>query len=77
MKRRTAGIGLIFTAAMLYASRFITAALFGSGAMSWNKDFFRSLLQYTDQGLTTVSIIALVAGLIYLVWAEIETAKKS
>ncbi|MBN2048561.1 MAG: hypothetical protein JW750_12020 [Anaerolineaceae bacterium] len=76
MSRRTTGAVLIFTAAFLYAAKFIAAATFGSGLNNWNSDLFRSMLRYVDQGLTPASVIALIAGIIYLIWAEIEEKKK-
>ena len=76
MSRRTTGMGFIFVAAMLYAVRFIAAAIYGSGMPgSWSNELFRGLLQYVDQGLTTFSIIALAAGVLYLVWAELASRK--
>jgi hypothetical protein len=71
-------IGAIFIAisALLYATRFIAAAIWGSGFSSWNSENFLALLGYVDQGLTAWSMTALVVGLIYLVWGEIETLRK-
>lgn len=71
MSRRTAGIYLICAGAMLYATQFLTAAIFGSGVASWNQDIFNSMIQATDQGLQVWSKIAFGVGLFYLAWAEV------
>lgn len=71
MSRRIAGISLLGIAALLYATRYLAAAIFGSGVASWDADLFRAMLQYVGGGLTTWSTVALVAGLLYLLWAEI------
>ena len=67
MSRRITGVILIGISAFLYGTRFIAAAIWGSGFSSWNADNFRSLLGYVDQGLTPWSIAALVLGLLLLV----------
>jgi hypothetical protein len=72
MSRRITGISFIAISAFLYATRFFAAAIWGSGFSSWNTENFLALLGYVDQGLSTWSIIALVVGLLYLVWGEIE-----
>jgi hypothetical protein len=72
MSRRTAGVSFVAIAALLFTTRYCAAAIWGSGFTSWNAEHFTNLLGYVDQGLTTWSIVALVSGLIYLVWAEID-----
>ena len=76
MSRRMTGVIFIAISALLYATRFIAAAIWGSGFSSWNSENFLALLGYVDQGLTAWSIAALVVGLIYLAWGEIETLRK-
>jgi hypothetical protein len=72
MYRRITGVTFIAISALLYTARFIAAAIWGSGFSSWNAENFLGLLEYVDQGLTTWSIIALVIGLVYLVWGEVN-----
>lgn len=76
MSRRGTGLGFISIAAFLYSTRFIAAAIFGSGVQSWDTDLFSAMLGYVDQGLSTVSVISLIAGIAYLVWAEIADIRK-
>jgi hypothetical protein len=72
MSRRTTGVIFVGISAFLYATRFIAAAIWGSGFSSWNAENFRALLEYVDQGLTPWSIAALVLGLLFLIWGEIN-----
>lgn len=71
MTRRTAGVHLIGIGAFLYATRYISAAIWGSGYASWSAQLYSGLLGYVDQGLTTWSIISIVGGMVFLVWGEI------
>ena len=72
MSRRTTGVTLLAVAALLYSTRYLAAAIFGSGISSWDADLFRAMLQYVGQGPVTWSLAALVTGILYLVWAEVE-----
>lgn len=77
MSRRTTGNTLLVIAALLYSVRYVAAAIFGSGVTSWNKSLFNSMLSSVGSELVTLSAIALVAGISFLVWAELETLWKS
>jgi len=70
MGRRVVGLGFCFIAAFLYATRYISAAIFGSGVSSWDSTLFTSMLQYVGNSLTILSVIALIIGVIYLILAE-------
>lgn len=76
MSRRSTGTILVAVSAFLYATHFVAAAIFGSGVSSWNADLFRAMLQYTDQGLHTAGLFALIGGIFYLVWAEFSAVKR-
>ena len=77
MSKRSAGVVLLGISAFLYSMRTLAAALFSSGVQSWNADLFRSMISYIDQGvMLNASIIALVAGIFYLLWAEISALRK-
>lgn len=67
------GVGALFclTAAILFSARYIAAALFLSGVSSWNQDLFAAGLNYVGTPLVALSVIALLAGIGYLVWAEV------
>jgi len=77
MTRRTTGTLLLVISAMLYSARFLAAAIFGSGMMGWSTENFQALLQYVGPDLTHWSLAALVFGVLYLIWAEVEAIKKS
>ncbi len=59
-------------AAVLYASRFLAAAIFMTGLSSWSHELFEAGLNYIGSSLLTLSVISLVVGVVYLVWAELK-----
>jgi hypothetical protein len=79
MTRRTTGTVFVGIAAFLFSIRYIAAALYGSG-INLNNEFsreaFQSFLSYVGNLPLTLSIIYLVIGIIYLMWAELEDRKK-
>jgi hypothetical protein len=72
MHRRTAGMMFIGIAAFLYATKYISAALFASNVSSWDRSLFRTMLSYVGNGPILFSILSLIMGLVYLVTAEFE-----
>ncbi len=78
MSRRGAGITFIAISALFYITRYISAGLylvsFDTG--SWNSEIFSNFLAYVDQGLTSLSIAALIIGIVYLVWAEVASLRE-
>ncbi|MDQ7793816.1 MAG: hypothetical protein RDU89_05305 [bacterium] len=72
MSRRATGVAFCAIAALLYAARYLAAAIWGSGVSSWSRELFESLLQYVGAPLVTLSLLALAAGVAYLAWAEHE-----
>lgn len=75
MNRRAAGVCFCAIAAVLFAARYLTAAIFGSGVMSWDAGLFRAMLEYVGTPLLTLSILSLVAGIAYLIFSEIKKEK--
>lgn len=71
MSRRTTGVVFCFIAALLYATRYLAAAIFGSGVSSWDAELFRAMLQYVGDGPVVLTILALTIGVAYLVWDEV------
>lgn len=76
MSRRTTGTILLIISAFLYGVRYVSAAIFGSGVNSWNENLFHAMLGYIGNGPKILSILALIAGLFYLIWAELEGVNK-
>lgn len=72
MNRRAAGVCFCVIAAMLFAARYIVAAIFGSGVSSWDAGLFRAMLEYVGPSLLTLSILSLIVGVFYLVFSEIK-----
>ena len=75
MNRRAAGVCFCAIAAVLFAARYLTAARFGSGVLSWDAGLFRAMLEYVGTPLLTLSILSLVAGIAYLIFSEIKKEK--
>jgi hypothetical protein len=72
MSRRAAGVYLIGCAVLLQAARYVSAAVFGSNVSSWNADLFQAMLQYVGSGLKVWSLVLLIVGIVYLLWAEMQ-----
>lgn len=73
MNKRGAGICFCFIAALLFSAKYISAAIFGSGVSSWNSQLYGAMLSYIGKGLDIASVLALIAGIIYLFMAENES----
>lgn len=78
MSKRGAGVAFIAIAAFLFSAKYISAAIFGSGVLSWNEELFNAMLSYVGSPLSVCSIIALIIGVAYIAWGEYEefTIKK-
>lgn len=76
MNKRGAGVVFCLLAGLLFAARYITAAIFMSNVSSWDKELFAAGLEYQGNGLLIFSVISLLAGIAYLIWAEIEEKGK-
>lgn len=72
INRRFAGVVFCFISAFLFSMRYISAAIFGSNVSSWSSELFNIMFKSIGNELTTASVIALIAGIIYLILAEIE-----
>ena len=76
MSRRATGTILLMISAILYSVRYLSAAIFGSGVSSWDQGLFNAMLEYVGDSPKNLSVLALIAGIIYLIWAEIEGTNK-
>ncbi len=72
MNKRGTGTILCLIAGLLYATKYVTAAIFMSGVSTWDESLFQSGLLCVGNGLSTFSVISLIIGIAYLVWAEID-----
>lgn len=72
MNKRATGAAFCAIAALLFAARYIAAAIFMSNDSSWSANLFAAGLEYVGVGLPIASGIALAVGIFYLAWAEME-----
>ncbi|WP_341280396.1 hypothetical protein [Paenibacillus sp. FSL H8-0537] len=72
MNKRKTAVTLMSISAFLYGTRYISAAIFGSNIASWNEELFHNMLSYIGPEPLRWSKYALILGIIYLVWAEVE-----
>lgn len=74
MSRRAAGVTFCAIAAFLYGLRYEIAVQlyvgFRPGEVS--ADTMGLYLSYAGTSLLTASIVALIAGIVFLVWAEVD-----
>ena len=76
MNRRGTGAIFCLIGSLLFAARYITAAIFMSNVSSWDSLLFAAGLEYQGDGLLIFSVISLIIGAVYLVWAELEERKR-
>ncbi|MFF2157634.1 hypothetical protein ACFVVQ_20285 [Paenibacillus chitinolyticus] len=75
INRRGTGVSLIAISAFLISSKYISAAIFGSGTANWDEQLFRAMLSSVGTTLSYCSVLALIIGIIYLVWGEYDELK--
>ena len=75
MDKRGTGTVFCLIAAILFSTRYIAAAIFMSGVSSWDSGLFSSGLEYVGTPLLWGSIISLIIGVSYLLWAERSKSK--
>ncbi len=76
MSRRTAGVGLIGIAALIYSARVIATGIITAQFTNVNSQVFGNYLEFTDQGISWLTMVAVLAGIGFLIWAEIADWKK-
>ena len=71
------GIGAIFCliSAVLMSARYIAAAIFMSNVVSWDSSLFQAGLSYVGSPLKVAAIIALIAGICFLVYGVVRDLK--
>ncbi|NPV71051.1 MAG: hypothetical protein HPY55_10470 [Firmicutes bacterium] len=77
MSRRGAGVALVAVAAFLQATRYLSAAVFGSGISSWSSELFDAMFRYVGPDLSRMALLSLSAGVVYLLWAEITERRSA
>ena len=73
------GVGAVFCliAALLMAAKYLAAAIFMSGVVSWSRELFRSGLEHVGPPLSIAAVIALVLGVAFLVWGIVQDVNAS
>lgn len=72
MKREYIGLGFCAISAFLFASRYVAAGAYGSGVGTYGPDTYQDMFQYVGSDLTVAAIVALVAGVVLIVWGELS-----
>lgn len=79
MTRRLVGMFFISISTILFSMRYIAAAIYGAGISinnEYSKEVFHRNLLYIGNLPLILSIISLVLGTIYLIWAEFEIERE-
>lgn len=78
LKMNNKGVGAVFCliAAILISARYMTAAIFMSGVTSWDASLFAAGLEYVGPFLAVLAAVALVVGILFLVYGIYEDKKK-
>lgn len=73
------GIGTVFCfiSAILISAKYISAAIFMSGVNTWDATLFAAGLEYVGPFLPIASILALLAGILFLGYGIYEDIKKN
>lgn len=71
------GVGAVFCliAAILMSARYIAAALFMSNVASWDRELFQAGLSYVGSPLKIAAVIALAAGVCFLLYGVFRDVK--
>ncbi len=72
------GVGAVFCliAAILISARYMTTAIFLSGTTSWDAGLFAAGLEYVGPFLAVLAAVALIVGILFLVYGIYEDKKK-
>ncbi|WP_353097499.1 hypothetical protein [Tissierella praeacuta] len=66
----------IFISAILYSTKYLSAAIAGINSNTWGKGEFLQYLSYTPNLLNTWIYISFIIGIILLAWYSIDSFKK-
>lgn len=72
MSRRGTGVAFIAISAFLISTKYISAAIFGSGVLSWDEQLFNGMLEYVGNLLSNFSLWTLIIGIGYIIWGEYD-----
>lgn len=74
MTRRSAGMIFLIISTILFCMRYIVAAIYGVGKLTseYSNHSFELFLSYVGVLPIILSIIALILGIFYIIWAEFD-----
>jgi hypothetical protein len=74
MSRRTAGVTFCAIAALLFAVRYLAAAIYiaGTNTSEFSAEMFKRWMGYVGSLPWTLAGLSLLVGIGYLIWAELE-----
>ncbi|MCP3027052.1 hypothetical protein [Halobacillus sp. A5] len=75
MNKTRVGVSFLLIATILYATRYICAAIGGIGATTWGSKEFAEELSHVPGNLMVLTIISLIAGIGFIVWGLMQTPK--
>ncbi|SFT04570.1 hypothetical protein [Marininema halotolerans] len=70
MTDKVIGVGFIAISAFLYATHYITAAIYASNLKSWDQDIFTNFLIYTSGNFNYLIFSSAIIGVVYLIKGE-------
>ncbi len=77
MNNKITGAIFCLIAAILAGARYMAAAIFMSTTSTWSAELFQNSLEYVGPNLLIAAIIALVAGIGFLVYGLLKDGKKA
>ena len=77
MNNKIVGAVFCLIAAILAGARYVAAAIFMSNVSSWSAELFRDGLNYVGPTLLIAAIVALAAGIVFLVCGLLKDGKKA
>lgn len=77
MNRRATGTVFCAVSAIIYAMNYLVAAIYMSGASEWSQNLFDMGRTYIGNGLTIISAVLFIIGIVYLIWGELADKNKA
>lgn len=75
MNRRATGAILLGISAFIYGLRLLSAAIMGSDNLGWHSSKYNQMLDHIGNDPVVVCWMTLIAGIAYLIWAEIDSIR--
>ena len=76
MENKIVGAIFCFMSAVLISARYISAAIFMSGVVSWNATLFAAGLEYVGPFLAIAAGVVFIIGILFLGYGLYQDIKK-